>query len=97
MTNTKNSTIARNTLFLSVKMVIVLFVSLYTSRVFLNVLGVVDYGISNIVAGFVSMFSFFNLSLSNGIQRFYNAEMGKHGEACITRVFPANVNFRITA
>lgn len=68
-------------------MVIVLLVSLYTSRVFLNVLGVVDYGISNVVAGFVSMFSFFNLSLANGIQRFYNSEMGKNGEASITQVY----------
>lgn len=68
-------------------MVIVLLVSLYTSRVFLNVLGVVDYGISNVVAGFVSMFSFFNISLSNGIQRFYNSEMGRNGEASITQVF----------
>lgn len=87
MTNTNNNTIARNTIFLSIKMVIVLLVSLYTSRVFLNVLGVVDYGISNIVAGFVSMFSFFNLSLSNGIQRFFNSEMGRKGEASVTEVY----------
>lgn len=73
----QNTTIAKNTLFLSLRMVFVLFVSLYTSRVFLNVLGVEDYGISNVVAGFVSMFSFLNTSLANAIQRFYNAELGK--------------------
>ena len=75
-----NTRIAKNTLFLSIRMVFVLIVSLYTSRVFLNVLGVIDYGISNVVAGFVSMFSFLNTSLSNGIQRFYNAEKGKRGK-----------------
>lgn len=83
----QNTTIAKNTLFLSLRMVFVLFVSLYTSRVFLNVLGVVDYGISNVVAGFVSMFSFLNTSLANAIQRFYNAELGKNGKEGITRVY----------
>lgn len=83
----QNTTIAKNTLFLSLRMVFVLFVSLYTSRVFLNVLGVEDYGISNVVAGFVSMFSFLNTSLANGIQRFYNAELGKNGTNGITKVY----------
>lgn len=83
----KNKTIAKNTLFLSLRMVFVLFVSLYTSRVFLNVLGVVDYGISNVVAGFVSMFSFLNTSLANGIQRFYNSELGQNGAEGVTKVF----------
>lgn len=82
-----NTTIAKNTLFLSLRMVFVLFVSLYTSRVFLNVLGVEDYGISNVVAGFVSMFSFLNTSLANAIQRFYNAELGKNGSKGITKVY----------
>lgn len=83
----QNTTIAKNTLFLSLRMVFVLFVSLYTSRVFLNVLGVEDYGISNVVAGFVSMFSFLNTSLANAIQRFYNAELGKNGSIGITKVY----------
>ena len=82
-----NTRIAKNTLFLSIRMLFVLIVSLYTSRVFLNVLGVVDYGISNVVAGFVSMFGFLNTSLSNGIQRFYNAEKGKSGKLGVTKVY----------
>lgn len=88
-----NVTIAKNTLFLSLRMVFILVVSLYTSRVFLNALGVVDYGISNIVAGFVSMFSFLNTSLSNAIQRFYNSELGKNGAIGVTKVY--NVSLRI--
>lgn len=83
----QNTIIAKNTLFLSLRMVFVLFVSLYTSRVFLNVLGIEDYGISNVVAGFVSMFSFLNTSLANAIQRFYNAEQGKKGKEGITIVY----------
>ena len=57
-------------------MIIVLLVSLYTTRVILNVLGVEDYGIYNVVAGFVSMFSFLNSAMNNTTQRFYNYEKG---------------------
>ena len=56
---------------------VVLGLSLYTTRVVLNILGIVDYGIYNIVCGFVSMFAFLNNSLANGVQRFYNFKKGK--------------------
>lgn len=59
-------------------MAFVLLVSLYTTRVVLNVLGVSDYGIFNVVSGFVSMFGFMNTSMTNAIQRFYNYEIGKN-------------------
>lgn len=83
----KNTTIAKNSLFLSIRMVLVLFVSIYTSRVFLNALGVIDYGIINVVSGFVAMFSFLNTSLANGVQRFYNSSIGKLGAKGVTLVF----------
>lgn len=79
MSSNKNTTLAKNTIFLSIRMIFVMFVSLYTSRVFLHSLGVDDFGINNVVCGFVAMFSFLNTSLSNGIQRFYNSEMVKFG------------------
>ena len=69
-----NSTIAKNTAFLYFRMILVLVVSLYTSRVTLNVLGVDDYGVYNVVAGFVTMFGFFNATLSSSLQRYYNYE-----------------------
>ena len=72
-----NRRIAINTVFLYIRMLIVLFISLYTSRVILRILGAEDYGIYNVVAGFVSMFAFLNTSMSNGIQRFYNFSLGK--------------------
>ena len=54
-----NKRIAKNTLFLYIRMIFVLLVSLYSTRAILNALGVVDYGIYNVVAGFVlSIFSF---------------------------------------
>lgn len=82
-----NSRIAKNTLFLYIRMFLVLLVSLYTTRIVLNALGVVDYGIKNVVAGFVSMFAFLNASMSNGIQRYYNYTYGKEGEQSLTRVY----------
>lgn len=82
-----NNRIAKNTLFLYVRMLFVLLVSLYTSRVVLNVLGVADYGVYNVVAGFVSLFSFLNATLSSSTQRFYNFEGGREGDAGFTRVF----------
>ena len=82
-----NKRIAKNSLFLTIRMVIVLIISLYTTRVVLKVLGVEDYGVYNVVCGFVAMFSFLNVSMSNGIQRFFNFELGKNGEEGANKVF----------
>lgn len=90
-----NKRIAKNTVFLYARMLIVLFVSIYTTRVVLNVLGVVDYGIYNVVCGFVTMFAFFNTTMSNGIQRFYNYESGKGSLEGITRVFRTSVLIQV--
>lgn len=77
--SSSNKRIAKNSIFMSIRMIIVLVITLYTSRIVLKYLGVEDYGIYNVVAGFITMFGFFNASLSNGIQRFYNYELGKNG------------------
>ena len=82
-----NKKIARNTVFLYIRMAIVLFISLYTTRLVLSTLGIVDYGIYNVVGGFVTLFSFLNATMSNSIQRFFNYEIGKNGESSIQRVF----------
>ncbi|MBR3744647.1 MAG: hypothetical protein IKN31_06015 [Bacteroidales bacterium] len=90
-----NSKIARNTLFLYIRMVFVLIVGLYTSRVVLNVLGASDYGTFNVIAGFVSLFSFLNATFTASIQRFYNFEGGRNGEDGYSSVF--SVGFRVHA
>lgn len=86
-----NKRIAKNSIFLSIRMVIVLLISLYTTRVVLQVLGVVDYGVYNVVCGFVLMFSFLNTSMSNGIQRFFNFEYGKNGESGANKVYSTSI------
>lgn len=82
-----NNRIAKNTLFLYVRMIFVLVVSLYTSRVILTTLGVEDYGLYNVVAGFVSMFGFLNATLSSSMQRFYNYEGTRNKEAGFQTVY----------
>lgn len=82
-----NKRIAKNSIFLSIRMVIVLCINLYTTRAVLALLGVEDYGIYNVVCGFVSMFTFLNTSMSNGIQRFFNFELGKNDKEGANKVF----------
>lgn len=77
----KNSTnskrIAKNTIVLYFRMLFLMLVSLYTSRVILDALGVEDYGIYNVVGGFVSMFSLISAALTSACSRFLNFELGK--------------------
>lgn len=72
-----NKRIAKNTLFLYIRMLILLLVNLYTARIVLDKLGIEDYGIYNVVAGFVVMLAFFSSSMSNVTQRFLTIELGK--------------------
>jgi len=72
-----NKTIAKNTLFLYFRMLFTMLVSLYTSRVNLAVLGIVDHGIYQIVGGVVAMFAFINSSLSGATSRFLTYELGR--------------------
>ena len=93
--NSNNNRIAKNTLFLYIRMVFVLVVNLYTSRVVLNVLGVSDYGVYNVVAGFVSLFAFLNATLSSSLQRFYNYEGGINGESGYIKVYSIGIRVHI--
>ena len=83
----ENKRIAKNTLFLYIRMGVVMIISLYTTRVILRILGVEDYGIYNVVGGFVSMFGVLNATLTSGINRFYNYELGKEDGGEVTKVY----------
>lgn len=93
VTSSANSRIARNSIYMIIRMVIVLIISLYTTRAVLSALGVEDYGVYNIVCGFVSMFAFLNSSMAGATQRFYNFELGKNGALGIRKVY--NVAFYV--
>jgi len=70
--------IAKNTLMLYFRQILIMLVNLYAVRVVLNTLGAVDYGIYNVVGGMVVMFSFFNIAMTSATQRFLNFAMGQN-------------------
>lgn len=72
-----NKRIAKNTFFLYFRMLFLMLITFYTSRVVLDKLGVVDFGIHNVVGGLATMFVFFRSSLANVTQRYLNVELGK--------------------
>lgn len=84
---TNNKTIAKNTIFLYFRMMFTMLVSLYTSRVILDVLGVNDYGIYQAVGGVVSMLSFVNAALANGTSRFITFELGTGNVGKLKKTF----------
>ena len=87
-----NKRIAKNTLLLYVRMFIMMFVSLFTSRIILQVLGETDYGIYNIIGGVVVLFSFLNSALLSATQRFLNFHLGRNDEAVTHKVFCMSLN-----
>jgi O-antigen/teichoic acid export membrane protein len=89
--NQNNKRIAKNTLLLYGRMLIGMLISLYTSRVILNALGVVDYGINNVVGGLVSMFSILSGSLVGSISRFITFEIGKEDESKLEKLFSTSI------
>lgn len=82
-----NKRIAKNTLMLYIRMLLSMVVSLYTSRVVLNTLGVEDFGIYGVVGGVVAMFGFLNASMSGATSRFLTYEMGRGDEQRLRDTF----------
>jgi O-antigen/teichoic acid export membrane protein len=97
MIESNNRRIAKNTLYLYLRMLLTMGVRLYTSRVVLNTLGVEDFGIYNIVGGVVVLFSFINGSLSSATQRFLNFELGRNDIQETKRVFSMSLTLYIYA
>ena len=89
--NTKR--IAKNTLMLYFRQILIMLVSLYTVRVVLNVLGAEDYGIYNVVAGVVTMFAFLSNAMASASQRYFSFDLGKNDEEHLKITF--SVTFQI--
>ena len=87
-----NKRIAKNTLFLYLRMFLMMAISLFTSRVVLSTLGVSDYGIYNVVGGVVAMFGLLSGSITNSITRFLTFELGKEDYEQIRKVFSTSLN-----
>lgn len=90
-TSNNNKRIAKNTLLLYFRMLLMMLIYLYTNRVVLDKLGVTDYGIYNVVGGIIAMLGFLNGCMTNAVQRFLSYEMGRNGD--VNKVF--NVSLMI--
>ena len=91
-TQANNRRIARNTIALYIRMFCSMVISLFTSRIILDSLGISNYGIYNVVGGFVAMFSIMSSSLTNSISRFLTFELGKGDTEKLKRVFSTSLN-----
>lgn len=90
--NTKR--IAKNTIFLYLRSIVVMAVGIFTSRVVLQTLGIEDYGIYTVVGGFVAMFSILSASLVNASQRFISYEMGRE-KPQMSRIFSGTMSIHL--
>ena len=85
--SSQNKRIAKNTLFLYFRMFIIMAVSLFTSRILLQKLGVEDFGTYNIVGGIIVVFSFIQTPIASATQRFINYALGKNDLDEVQKVF----------
>ncbi len=95
MSVSNNKRIAKNTGILYLRMLVVMGVSLYTSRIVLNALGVTDFGVYNVVCGVVAMMSFLNGSMSLATQRFLASDLGRNDGLNITKTFSMAINIHV--
>ena len=87
--------IAKNTLVLYVRMLVLMLVGLYTSRVVLSALGENDFGIYDVVGGVVAMFTIISGSLNSAISRFITFEMGKSDPMRLNKVYSTAVTIQL--
>ena len=90
-----NKRIAKNTLLLYLRMLFIMGVNLYTTRVVIKALGIEDYGVYNVVGSFVAMFTMLSGSLSSAISRFITFELGKNNTENLKKVFSSAVTIQI--
>lgn len=93
--STSNQRIAKNTAFLYLRSLFLLVINLYTSRVTLQILGVDDYGIYQLVGGVVGMFSMLSGTLASASQRFITYALGENDSSNLKRVFSTSITLHI--
>ena len=94
-TSENNKRIAKNTVFLYLRMLLIMLVGLYTSRVVLQVLGVSDYGIYSVVGGVIGMLGYFNILLSGGTSRFLTVALGKGDKSLLCSTFSTSLSLAL--
>ena len=91
----KNQLILNNTLALYIRLLLTLFISLYSTRILLENLGVNDFGLYGTVAGVIALISFLQTALSNATNRFFNIEMVKADTSYIQKIFSTSIFIHI--
>ena len=89
-----NKRIVKNTMILYLRMMFLMLINLYTSRVILDALGVEDYGIYNVVGGFVAMFSILSAALTASGTRYINVAMGRGDMDYLRSIFGTSVSIQ---
>ena len=95
MTSSDNIRIVKNTGILYIRMLVLMFLGFYTSRVVLNSLGVVDYGVYNVVGGIVSVFSILTTAMSGTTQRFITIALGENDINNLRKTFSVGFSIHI--
>jgi len=90
-----NKKIAKNTIFMYIRMIVNILIGFYTSRVILQVLGVSDFGIYNAVGGIVALFIFLNSAMTEATQRFLSFELGTGNQQKLAHTFSMCLNVHI--
>ena len=93
--SSNNKRIAKNTMMLYFRMLVLMVIGLFTSRVILQALGVEDYGINSVIAGFLSMFGIITSSMSSAISRFITVELGKGELSRLKQVFSTSISVQL--
>lgn len=90
-----NKRIAKNTVYLYLRMVVMIMVSLYTSRIVLEALGVSDYGIYNVMGGIIGMLGYANSLLAGGISRFLTIGLGEGNDNKLRNIFSTTLSITL--
>lgn len=91
----KSKKIAKNTILLYIRMMIIMIINLYSVRLVLNALGCVDYGVFNVVAGVVTMLQCVTTVLATSTQRFYSFSLGENNTSRLKNIFSISLNIYI--
>lgn len=86
-----NKRIAKNTLFLYLRMILVMGGTLFTVRIILNALGIIDYGVYNVVGGIAVLFTFLSNTMAHASQRFFSYELGRDDVRNVKSIFGVNM------
>lgn len=90
-----NKRIAKNTMYLYVRMLLVMAIAIYTSRIVLRTLGAEDYGICNVVGGIVAIMGVLNAVMSSSTSRFLTFELGRNDSELLNKTFSVSLNLHI--